>query len=241
MVSKSSFPRHCRLCAPRSHSAGFQSSTLCVPGPALLDSVLCAGDAEPGGRCLEPGEPRHPAPQHQVPPPRVFPSCPLPVADGSRVPTECPGSEQGSGLATARGPCPERLLPCGGKGTGFPPTAAGPGGSPWGRALRELPELPGPGLWVLVEGPVLGRASEEVGLGSGGLVVTGRASWGLGTHSGITRMQGAGRICREGIHSTWAPRGRLRSGSHLVSKIRPAPCLSRKSVLVLHLHLTVGM
>lgn len=78
VVSKSSFPRHCRLCVSRSHSVGFQSSTLCVLGPALLDSVLHAGDAEPGGCCPEPAEPHHPVPQPQVPPLCVFPASSLP-------------------------------------------------------------------------------------------------------------------------------------------------------------------
>ena len=108
------FPRHCGLCVSRSHSAGFQSSVLCVPGPELA-SVLCPEGPQHGDAAL-----RLPSPCPSVClPPRLHAPC------------RCRGSEQGSGVAT--GSVSQRVY--------FHVEVRGAGAA--GPALRRCPTLRG--------------------------------------------------------------------------------------------------
>lgn len=68
------FHRQCGLCVSRSHSARFQSSVLCVLGPALA-SLRRPKAPQRSGHCPEPGAAA--GPQRQAPPCPVAPCLPV--------------------------------------------------------------------------------------------------------------------------------------------------------------------
>lgn len=121
VVSKSSFPRQCRLCVSRRHSSGSQSSVLCVSGRRGRTQSRVRRARGLVGAALSWASPAAL---------RQGTRCPVlaPGADGYRVLADRPGSGRGSGVATAR-VLSRRACFCTEVQRGVPSEGCGAGGS----------------------------------------------------------------------------------------------------------------